>query len=135
MNQLYQVTIKGVLVNPKTKKALVLLRNNGEIEFWDLPGGRTEPGELIEETLKRELKEELLNLKEYVIDKIFYSFKIEHAQLILICYRIELDLEKVELSDEHKGYRWISFEEIDLLEKEAFINLGTKQALKLGLTV
>ncbi len=128
----YQVGIKGVIVNPKKNKVLALLKNQ-ENPFWDVPGGRTRDGETIEQTLERELREEILNLGGYKIIKILNASKIERAGLLLIFYKVEADIENVELSEEHKSYKWVSFEEIDSLEEEAEMGEGIREALKLSL--
>ena len=52
---MFPVSVKGVLVTPDEKVVLVL-NDRGE---WELPGGRIEPGESVEDCLTREIKEEL----------------------------------------------------------------------------
>jgi 8-oxo-dGTP diphosphatase len=121
-----------VIVNPKTKKTLALMKRDGH--FWDIPGGRTGRGEVIEKTLERELKEEILNLKDYKVVKLIYASKIKDSDnLLMIFYKVEADLEEVELSEEHESYRWISLEEVEALEKEAYIDPGIKEAFRLSL--
>jgi 8-oxo-dGTP pyrophosphatase MutT (NUDIX family) len=125
----YQVGVKGIIFN-SNKKVLVLLKK--EIQKWDVPGGRTQKGETLLESLDRELKEEILNLKEYKVIKILNASKIETANLVLVYYTLEIDLENIELSEEHELYRWISYEDIDNLEKEYLIDPGIKETLKLA---
>jgi len=125
----YQVGIKGMIFN-SDRKVLVVLKK--KIQKWDIPGGRTAEGETILQTLDRELKEEILNLKEYKVIRAFNASKIEDANLVLIYYKIEADLKEIELSEEHETYRWISYEDIDNLEKEYPIDSGIKEALKIS---
>jgi ADP-ribose pyrophosphatase YjhB (NUDIX family) len=123
----YQVGIKGIIFN-SNKKVLVLLKKHKQI--WDVPGGRTSHRETLLESLDRELKEEILNLKEYKVIKLLDASKIEKANLILIYYKVEANLEEINLSEEHGLYRWISYEDIDNLEKEYPIDPGIKETLK-----
>jgi 8-oxo-dGTP diphosphatase len=125
----YQVGVKGIIFN-SSKRVLVLLKK--KIQKWDVPGGRIIKGETLLESLDRELKEEIVNLKEYKVIRAFNASKIEAADLVLIYYKIEADLEEVELSEEHELYRWISYEDIDNLEKEYPIDPGIKETLKIS---
>lgn len=126
--------IKGVIVNGKNK-ALALLKNGGKT-FWDVPGGRIEKGETIEQALRREMGEEIPNLKDYKIKELLHVCPIERTktaeniELLLVFYKIEADIEEIELSEEHQSYKWFSLEEIDSLTP---INSGIKEALRLSL--
>ncbi|HNY36126.1 MAG TPA: NUDIX domain-containing protein [Candidatus Pacearchaeota archaeon] len=132
--QIYQVGIKGVIVNPKNK-ALVMLKTVNGKTFWDVPGGRMEKGETIKQTMDRELREEIPNIKEFRVknilnvDAVHRLDTVEDIDLLLVFYKVESNLEKIELSKEHQLYRWVSLEEIKLLEKDAPIRDGIKEAL------
>ena len=136
--KIYQVGVKGVLVNQN--KSLALLKNVNGRTFWDVPGGRIQKGETMEQALKSELSEEVPNLNDYEVKNFLSAYVIEGANtvekidLLLLFRKIETDLEKVELSEEHQSYKWVSLEEIDSLEKEASISEGIKEALKLSLS-
>src|ERR1700744_1605589 len=58
--QLFQIGIKGLIRN-KTGKILLLKIPawGGSPGYWDMPGGRMDPGETFEETLRREMAEEI----------------------------------------------------------------------------
>ena len=118
---LFYVGIKALIKH----KSKVLLLSSGREElsstmrrdiFWDLPGGKIEAGEQVEEALRREISEELgigqdLNVKD-LFDVSTSNFKVSHDQripLILVTYLCELkDSErKFELTDEHAGYEWV----------------------------
>jgi ADP-ribose pyrophosphatase YjhB (NUDIX family) len=59
--------IRAILLTPANEALLLRIRLSDTTEcFWIAPGGGLEPGETIEEGLKRELREEL-GLNEYVI--------------------------------------------------------------------
>jgi 8-oxo-dGTP pyrophosphatase MutT (NUDIX family) len=58
--QLFQIGIKGLIHNQKGQLLLLKIPAwGGNPDYWDLPGGRMEPGETFEQTLRRELKEEI----------------------------------------------------------------------------
>ncbi len=125
----YQVGVKGIIFNPEGK-VLVLLKR--AIQAWDVPGGRIRQGETLLESLDRELREEILNLKDYKVIKTFNASKIEKANLVLIYHKVEADLKELELSEEHESYKWISYDDIDNLEKEHPIDPGIKETLKIA---
>jgi 8-oxo-dGTP diphosphatase len=125
----YQVGVKGIIFNSENK-VLVLFKK--ALQAWDVPGGRTRQGETLLESLDRELREEILNLKDYKVIKTFNASKIEKANLVLIYHKVEADLKEVKLSEEHESYRWISYEDIDNLEKEHPIDPGIKETLRMA---
>lgn len=55
-NGYYRVSIKALILDKSRKKFCITLENNG---LWELPGGGLDHGESSEESLKRELKEEM----------------------------------------------------------------------------
>jgi 8-oxo-dGTP diphosphatase len=58
--QLFHIGIKGLIRNKEGKVLLLKVPAwRGRPGYWDLPGGRMNPGETFEQTLRRELKEEI----------------------------------------------------------------------------
>jgi 8-oxo-dGTP diphosphatase len=117
----FQVSAKGILV--KDGKALILkgcLASGGC--FWDLPGGRMEKGESIEQGLKREVIEELPSLELFTIIKLLYAHAAHHVkdkqEMITLFYVVSGQLSEIRLSQEHSEYRWVNALEIDRLAKE-----------------
>ncbi len=62
MNRLYPEApvpaVAGLLTDGNDKLLLVLRRNPPAAGTWSLPGGKQEPGETLEEALRREIREE-----------------------------------------------------------------------------
>lgn len=56
--QLFQVGVKA-LVRDETGQILLVRETTHEQSYWDIPGGRMEPGEDLLQTLERELYEEI----------------------------------------------------------------------------
>jgi len=53
------LNLAGCVILDKDKNIYLLHRNKNGFVQWELPGGKVEPGEAIEQTAVRELKEEL----------------------------------------------------------------------------
>lgn len=115
-NKFQKFVISQVAVLIRDGKCLVL-----EIaEYpgrWCLPGGRIDEGELSEEALARELKEEInignfKNLGLVSYDIWYPNDDIERGVCALV-FLIENNDAEIKLSTEHLGYRWISESEVE----------------------
>lgn len=128
----FYIGIKAAIVN--NKKALVLRKTRSGINVYDLPGGRIDKGELIQDALKRELKEEI-GLKIFSNPKLINVFerqdyKKNGTYLMLVVYKIETKAFKIKLSNEHTNYEWISKKELNKISKNTKqINKGIVNAL------
>ncbi len=100
--------------------------------YWDLPKGHIEKGERMEETVKREVREEtglgdaqiFPGFKETI--KYFFKWKGKNILKFVTFYLVETKDEKVKISLEHIGYQWLDFERV--VEKLSFKN--AKEILK-----
>lgn len=133
--QNFHIAIKAVIV--KDGKALVL-KETSRYSGYDLPGGKIDENESIDEALKRELHEEL-GLKEFKMGDLVHvyertDYKKEGISLMLIFYKVTAAEFKITLSEEHTEYKWISRREVeDMAAKDMFRNDGVKVALEMVL--
>jgi 8-oxo-dGTP diphosphatase len=99
----------------ENQRFLAVKRSEEKGDLWELPGGRMEYGETIEETLHREIKEET-NL-DIIPTRILNSWDLieDNRQISGIIYLCELKSNSIVLSDEHSDYEWFSTSEIDKL--------------------
>ena len=85
--------------------------------YWDLPKGHIEKGERIDETAKREAKEEtglpdieiIPGFKETI--KYFFKWGGKNILKFVTYFLAETKTEKVKISSEHMGYQWLPYEE------------------------
>jgi len=100
--------------------------------YWDFPKGHIEKGEKLEETAKREVEEETGNkdvkFTEGFKEWIKYFFRAEGKTIfkIVTFFLAETKTKEVKISQEHIGYKWLSYEQS--LKQLTFKN--AKQILK-----
>ena len=125
MPKTFHVGIKGVIrVNGK---CLALKKQGVKDVFWDLPGGRINDDEEVEEALRRELREELPSLGEYRIGaqlgvhrfhRDFFPELFPGVGLFVVFYHVEAVPFEVVLSPEHQEFKWVSLENIAELKND-----------------
>ncbi|MBD3245173.1 MAG: nucleotide exchange factor GrpE [Candidatus Moranbacteria bacterium] len=103
----------GALIFNKEK--MLLCKSNGKWgKKWLIPGGKMSFGETIEETIKREIKEEtdldievkkIKNIKSVINPKEFYKKNVHFLMVDVIA---ETSSDKVKLDDEHKDFKWVT---------------------------
>lgn len=102
-------------------KVLAIKTETGSQEFWDIPGGRVEEGETVNEALERELKEEV-NLTSVSVGEPIgtYSFRIgenrEGEQVNIIVFKVETDQDPSLSDSEEESHlaemKWMEPEEL-----------------------
>ena len=136
MEQKFHIGIKALILNENNK--ILLLKANPEDfkgsvpEHWDLPDGRIEGDDTIEETLYKEIEEELGTRNIEIIehfDTFISNMKIplekETIGLMLVVYRCRMNDSQFKLNQEHLEYRWIKIEDakkmLEFKYSESFI--------------
>lgn len=123
--KIQRVSIKAIFF--KEEKIFMLKDEKGK---WEFPGGGIEFGEHPEESLQRELKEELGIDKVQIGDIInvwdFVSKRndVDHQHIIIV-YECKADLSNISISSEHVEHRWITLDEIN----SSVMNNGYKETI------
>jgi len=106
----------AVIFRKEEGRAYYLLLHH-QSGHWDFPKGNIEKGEKLEETVKRETKEEtgLGDIKfipgfEEAI-KYFYKLKSKNIFKIVTFFLAETRTKDVKISWEHIGYQWLPYQE------------------------
>lgn len=97
------------------KENYILATQRGYGDFqggWEFPGGKIELGETKEESLIREIKEELdVTVK---VGQLFHTVNYEYPKfhLIMDCYLCTIESGKLVLH-EHEAIKWLDAESMD----------------------
>ena len=126
MDTLFLIGPRATIYNTKTKKVLLLQRNDGN-NAWEIPGGKRKNNEDMVDALKREVKEETsLTINEC---KLIYVSPIFENHPFLkpflnIGYLCLVDNSDVIISDEHIDYKWVNVEElVNYLDNDIYNDL------------
>ncbi len=131
-------------ISPATTNAVILVNNKNEIlltkrrfppkkSYWDLPGGFVEFGETVEQSVIREIKEELgLTIKHGDLRYLgsywsYYPYKGIRYQTLCFAFIAKYQGEKITTNDDVIEYRFYSKHQIPF-NKLSFTDI--KSALK-----
>lgn len=111
-------TVAGVIRN-ENGEVLCTLRDQGKYEYvsfkWEFPGGKIEEGETLEQTLTRELHEELEIDVE--IGSFFYQVEHDYPDFHLSMAVFDCKLVSKEMKmNVHKGIKWLKPSEMMTLD-------------------
>jgi 8-oxo-dGTP diphosphatase len=107
----------------KKDSSLLVLQGSSKMDregLWGLPGGKiqtTEDTKSLEEILMREVHEECGNSFQIEVGSPFVTWRFPGKDIFLVGYHCEYVKGDVELSEEHKDYKWLSLDDsIDHME-------------------
>lgn len=122
-----QVGVKVIIKNSDDE--ILLIRRSDvldqEMVYWDIPGGRINPEERLQQALEREVYEEtgirqINNPILIAAQDIFVESKNLHV--VRLTYTVTVSDVNVVLSKEHTAYQWTEIENIAALDVDPYIN-------------
>lgn len=114
--QSYYIGIKGLIKNSEGK--ILILKDNSTSK-WEVPGGRIDQDQAIEEAFRREMSEELPGSDVKSFGGFVYAaqgdFIVENEhKLMLLFFIADAEIpDTVELSEEHSMLAWVNQDNID----------------------
>jgi 8-oxo-dGTP diphosphatase len=113
----YIEVVAAIIIH--NNKILCVQRSENKLDYiskkWEFPGGKIESGESKQETIKREISEELeMNItvqEEYItVNHQYPDFHLTMHSFICSCNKPSLNLT------EHIDYKWLDKNELNQLE-------------------
>ena len=122
----------AIIVNSKNE-VFCCKRGPGALEgFWEFPGGKVEPNETLEETIIREIKEELSSTVKPIkyVGSVYHEYNNIEKPFAITLHGYVCDLIEGELSlSEHTEKKWVAKKDLAALEfaeaDKCIINLLT----------
>lgn len=106
----------------KDKKFLIF--SDPKFKVWRVPGGRAEAGERIEDTIVREMKEEIgieINNPRFLgygQDQQFHFKKNMKTSRLLMFFHARITEEPTVDSSEAEEYKWVTLDEMKKIENK-----------------
>jgi len=110
-----QITVSGAIIlrtNPDTNKKEIFATQRGYGDWkgwWEIPGGKLEPGETPHQCIVREIKEELATeiKAERILGVVDYDYPTFHLTMhCILCTIVSGDLKLLE----HEAAKWVNKE-------------------------
>lgn len=109
------IDVVAVILENEFGEVLIAKRKKGKVleGYWEFPGGKVEKNETPENSLKREIKEEMnidISVGGFVGENIH---KYERGSIRLLAYKGNILGGKITLID-HDEYRWVKSRDLKL---------------------
>lgn len=108
-----QIEVVAAIIHDNKGRIFVTQRGYGEYkDWWEFPGGKMEAGEMPEEALKREIREELET--RIVVEELVETVEWDYPQfhLTMHCYLCHVESGHLELK-EHEAAKWLNKDELE----------------------
>jgi 8-oxo-dGTP diphosphatase len=114
MDRKFGIATKAIIKNKDNRFLVIFKSDTEEISpnEIDIPGGRLKFGEIFEDGLKREIKEELgITIKIVKLSRAWSLIKDE-LHLVGLTFLADYVDGEVQLSGEHTSFKWVNKESI-----------------------
>ena len=108
-----QIEVVAAIIHDNKGRIFVTQRGYGESkDWWEFPGGKMEAGEMPEEALKREIREELET--RIVVERFVETVEWDYPQfhLTMHSYLCHVESGHLELK-EHEAAKWLNKDELE----------------------
>ena len=108
-----QIEVVAAIIHDNKGRIFVTQRGYGEYkDWWEFAGGKMEAGEMPEEALKREIREELETriVVERLVETVEWDYPTFH--LTMHCYLCHVECGHLELK-EHEEAKWLNKDELE----------------------
>ena len=107
-----KVRVSAAVIHSGTSFLVARKAKGNNAGYWEFPGGKREYGESGEETLLREIHEELGATIEVESLLATISYSYPDLELTMDCYLAHVSAGRLTLT-EHSDARWLGIEELD----------------------
>ena len=111
----FYIAYAGIIPNDEGKILLIRRSENSKTNplLWEPPGGKPDPGETLDESLKREVREET-GLEVDVIRPVGTAMmEMEDKRIAYLIMLCSIRGGSIRLSDEHNDFMWIAPVKVD----------------------
>ena len=111
-----QIEVVAAIIHDTNGRIFATQRGYGEFkDYWELPGGKMEPGETPEEALRREIWEELET--RIAVERLVQTVEYDYPDFHLTMHRFWCHIESGHLLlKEHEAARWLSLSDIESVD-------------------
>lgn len=111
-----EINVVCAIIKNNKNEIMCCQRENGKSlgGYWEFPGGKIEKNETNEQTIIREIKEELnidIEVNRFIKSTVY---QYEFAQVTLHAYECRMITDDIKMLD-HQDIKWLSKEEIGKL--------------------
>jgi 8-oxo-dGTP diphosphatase len=111
----HSVSVTGVIIDDHDRALLIQRRDNHR---WEPPGGVLEPGETIDDGVRREVREETgLDVEPVALTGVYKNMK---RAIVALVFRCKITRGDLTANDEVSAFRWVRSADVAELADEAY---------------